>query len=192
MILLGLFARSPSSLRWLAFAGLALSAFALTWSLVRENAPLGLLGLDRFSAGVRLWLASAAAVGVLLAVAYRAYTGQSTLPNAFFSFALLSASIGCVEEIVYRGHVQGQLKGFGTLGAVLCASVLHSAYKASVFLLDPVSVDVSLLAVITFGGGVLLGTLREASGSLLPAVVAHACFNMVVYADTASAPWWVW
>jgi len=38
----------------------------------------------------------------------------------------------------------------------------------------------------------LIGLLRYYSKSILPAIVVHAVFDLFVYAENTTAPWWVW
>jgi membrane protease YdiL (CAAX protease family) len=44
----------------------------------------------------------------------------------------------------------------------------------------------------TFVGGVVLGLLRQISDSVVPPIVAHAVFDLLVYGALVRAPWWVW
>ncbi|QDV68801.1 CAAX amino terminal protease self- immunity [Rosistilla carotiformis] len=71
------------------------------------------------------------------------------------------------EEILFRGYIQTRLaKRLPAVAAVLIASVLFA-----VFHFDPVHV----IAVLPIG--LWLGFLRGASGSILPAMIAHAINN---------------
>ena len=77
---------------------------------------------------------------------------------------------------------------------MVLASLFHAAYKCALFApgLSPPSQGLRFLAVATVAGGIAFGALREAGGSALPPVVAHAAFDLVVYGDASQAPWWVW
>ncbi|MCK5693629.1 MAG: CPBP family intramembrane metalloprotease, partial [Bacteroidales bacterium] len=52
--------------------------------------------------------------------------------------------------------------------------------------------DFFYLIFWTFLGGLLIGTLRELSGSTIPPVIAHAVFDIILYGGLAIAPVWVW
>ena len=110
------------------------------------------------------------------------------------SFAAVAAAIGVTEELVYRGYVQGRLRALGPLAAAILAAVGHTAYKCALFALPPLAVEIDLpfLALGTLVVGVGFGALRERSRSVLPALAAHACFDVLVYGQGAQAPWWVW
>jgi len=86
------------------------------------------------------------------------------------------------------------LKRYGLAVATVAAAAAHAAYKSALFVLPPPGreVDVVFLAVVTFLGGIVFGGMRAVSGSVVPPLVAHACFDLVVYGNLASAPWWVW
>jgi membrane protease YdiL (CAAX protease family) len=70
----------------------------------------------------------------------------------------------------------------------------HTGYKVFLFLSHAVivNVDTGFLALFTFLAGVVFGTLKYISGSLIPAITAHALFDIIVYAEFVQAPWWVW
>ena len=54
------------------------------------------------------------------------------------------------------------------------------------------AIDLHAIMLWTFVGGIVLGILRTVSRSTLPPAVAHATFDLIVYASFAAAPWWVW
>lgn len=53
-------------------------------------------------------------------------------------------------------------------------------------------IDIGLLAFWTFVAGIIFGTIKHFSKSILPSFIAHALFDIWVYAEFVSAPWWVW
>jgi membrane protease YdiL (CAAX protease family) len=116
------------------------------------------------------------------------------LPTTLTLFAPVAALVGATEEVVYRGYMQGRLRALGPLPAVALAALGHTAYKCALFALPGrlVGIDFGILAACTFLGGLLFGALRERAGSVLPPLVAHACFDILVYGELAHAPWWVW
>jgi membrane protease YdiL (CAAX protease family) len=74
------------------------------------------------------------------------------------------------------------------------SSLLHTVYKCALFVL-PVStnqVNISLLFIWTFLGGLIFGWLKEYSRSAVPPAIAHAIFDIIAYAGYTHAPWWVW
>ena len=44
----------------------------------------------------------------------------------------------------------------------------------------------------TFGAFLLIGLLRYYAKSIVPAIIIHAIFDLLVYAENLQAPWWVW
>jgi membrane protease YdiL (CAAX protease family) len=133
-------------------------------------------------------------VGAAAALAYRNHGGWTVLPQGVAGFAFVAALIGGAEEIVYRGYVQGRLRPLGVLGAIVGAAALHTAYKTALFALPPagLATDPAFIATWTLIGGNLFGWLRQLSGNALAPLAAHIVFDLLVYGEFASAPWWVW
>jgi len=202
MVVFALFAHSRSVAFALSPAGLTLTAAALVRGVVRSRSPLILFGLAPVARKTALYAALGAALGLALGVWYRWHIGAPALPEAFRGFALVAALIGSAEEILYRGYVQGRVRRLGAVGAVACAALLHTAYKSALFALpgEAVMVDFPFIVTATLLGGVAFGVLRELSGgstsltagNVLAPLAAHAAFDLVVYAELAAAPWWVW
>ena len=140
------------------------------------------------------FLLSGLVIGAALGILYRWRYAGHLLPTTLTLFAPVAALVGATEELAYRGYVQGRLRVLGPLPAVALAALGHTAYKCALFALPgrSVQIDVGIFAACTFFGGLLFGALRERSGSVLPPVVAHACFDILVYGELSHAPWWVW
>ena len=194
MILFALFAHSLSAAFALSAAGLTLTAAALVQAVVRSRSPLILFGLAPVARKTALYVPVSALLGLALGLWYRRHIGAPALPEAFKGFALLAALIGSAEEVLYRGYVQGRVRRLGPVGAVACAAILHTAYKSALFALpgEVVTINFPFIVAATFVGGLAFGVLRELSGNVLAPLAAHAAFDLVVYADLAKAPWWVW
>jgi membrane protease YdiL (CAAX protease family) len=132
-------------------------------------------------------------LGVGLGVYYRYRQDRPLLPDAFTYMCFVSAAIGLGEEVVYRGFVQGGLRRYGVIVAVLGGAAAHTAYKCSLFVLPDVAVraDILWLGIGTFVTGVVFGVMRERWGSLLFPVVFHVAFDVTAYADLQTLPWWL-
>lgn len=173
------------------------SAVIVGRSMRRVPAPLILLGFG----GSTRWVLPLTLLGVGLAVgAGLAHRGQSgVLPagaSGMHPFVLLAALIGVTEELVYRGWMLGRLTALGWPLAIVVSALAHAAYKTALFVWPPGTVsltyDLGSILLWTLVGGLALGTLRAVSRSLLPALVAHAAFDIVVYSAFVAPPWWVW
>ncbi|MGB2795905.1 MAG: CPBP family intramembrane glutamic endopeptidase [Phycisphaerae bacterium] len=194
MVVFALFAHSLSATFAFSAAGLTLTAAALVRAVVRSRSPLILFGLAPVARKTALYAALGAALGLGLSVWYRWHIGAPPLPEAFRGFALVAALIGSAEEVLYRGYVQGRVRRLGPVGAVACAALLHTAYKSALFALPgaAATIDLEFIVAATFIGGLVFGALRQLSGNVLAPLAAHAAFDLVVYAELAAAPWWVW
>lgn len=194
LCIFALFAHSDLPLGALSICGLVVAALAMGYSLSREQEPLSVLGLSRPSR-LALTLAFACCVfGLALGILYRWYCEWPMLPQTLRWFAPVAALIGGIEEVVYRGYLQGRLRMLGVSAAVVLAALGHTAYKSALFVFATTSAntDFVFLAAWTFLGGALFGIFRQVSKSVIPPMAAHMCFDIVVYGDLASAPWWVW
>lgn len=196
MVVFALFAHRGMPYTVLSAAGLLAAAVVIGLSLRRAARPGALLG---FAGGSRVGLALA--VGIAIGVAAGLWQrSQASVPHeaaiGLPLFVVLACLIGIAEEVVYRGWMQGRLAALGWPAAVLAAAVAHAAYKTALFVWPPDAVtsvfDLGGIALWTVLGGLMLGGLRALSGSVLPAMAAHAVFDAVVYSAYAKPPWWVW
>jgi membrane protease YdiL (CAAX protease family) len=133
-------------------------------------------------------------LGILFAVMYRWHLDISLFPKSFHLFVIVAALIGSMEELVFRGFIQDYLKSKNGLFSILFSSISHTGYKCCLFLSPAVTTDINIgfLAFWTFIGGILFGTIKHFSKSLLPSLIAHALFDILVYAEYVNSPWWVW
>jgi membrane protease YdiL (CAAX protease family) len=118
----------------------------------------------------------------------------SLVPPTLTAFAIIAAAIGASEELVYRGFVWSRLEAFGALGAVGGSVVAHTAYKCALFAGLLISHQINPVTFIfwTICGSLICAILRLASRHVLPSIIAHLVFDVIVYGDCLHAPWWVW
>jgi membrane protease YdiL (CAAX protease family) len=133
-------------------------------------------------------------IGTMLAMLYRQHLGISLLPGSIHSFVIFAALIGVIEEIVFRGFLQAQVKSINGPFSVLFSTISHTGYKCCLFLAPAAAagIDIPNLAFWTFLVGLLFGTIKHLSKSLLPSLLAHSLFDILVYSEFVKAPWWVW
>jgi membrane protease YdiL (CAAX protease family) len=178
-----------------AVSGFLLTAFGMARCILIQpgSVPL-LMGFARISAKTVIFVLAGALLGIIAGADYRHYQAVSVFPTQIFVFSLVACSIGATEELVYRGFIQGALHPSGATGAVILTSLLHTLYKCSLFMQPqlPDRVDLQFLATATFMGGLVAGGLRALSGSVLAPIMAHLFYDLIVYGDYPSAPWWVW
>ena len=129
--------------------------------------------------------------GVLLAVFYRWHLETGLFPKSFESFVLVAALIGCLEELVFRGFIQDFVKRINAPFSIVFSTISHTGYKCCLFLSPMIAtdIDIGFLALWTFIAGILFGTFKHYSKSILPSLIAHAIFDILVYAEFVSAPW---
>jgi uncharacterized protein len=102
----------------------------------------------------------------------RLYASFRALPPGIASLALLPVITG--EELVWRGAVQTELvRRVGRWSGVALAALAYALAHAP--LGSPLLVAVALLC------GLVWGTLRAVSGSLVPGLLAHAVWDIVVF-----------
>ncbi len=175
----------PFTLGSVAIAGVAAAAAALPFAGGGRRAALGLVP------ATGRWLAIGAAAGLAGMLVnrgviwlYVTVTGDTSNPQAGLAAVatdgaigafLLLVALGAVlvpigEELLFRGLLQGWLRRFGTAVAVVVAAAVFGVAHGF---------NVVLPAAIVLG--VLLGIVRERSGSIWPAVVGHAVNNGVLF-----------
>ena len=177
-------ASAPALGIWLAIGGAAIGLGAAVFVLDRGAARRSL------RPSTRLALAGAGAGFVMAAATYllypvlarlspviaadtaRLYASFRTVPRPIASAALLPVILG--EELVWRGVVQTELaRRCGPWRGVVLAALAYALAHAP--LGSPLLVLVALLCGMVWGG------LRAASGSLVPSLLAHLLWDVVVF-----------
>lgn len=133
-------------------------------------------------------------MGILIGVFYRDHLTVPIFPETLTPFAVVAALIGATEELIFRGYLQGIIEKFKVGLAIFVSSAAHMFYKALLFI-SPFAlqqIDVGFLVIWTFGIGLFFGWLTKVSKSVIPALIAHAIFDVWVYGQLDAAPWWVW
>ena len=180
--------------RLLAFAALLMSAFVISIN-IRSFTDLKKITGEYVSFKITLLLLiTGIAMGIMLVVSYRWHLGISLFPVSIHFFVITAALIGCVEELVFRGFLQEYTRSINGPFSILFSTLSHTGYKCCLFLSPAATADINVgfLFIWTFLAGILSGTVRHLSKSLLPSVSAHALFDILVYAEFVTAPWWVW
>jgi membrane protease YdiL (CAAX protease family) len=132
--------------------------------------------------------------GVLIASLYRWSLGISIFPATIHYFVIVAALIGSLEELVFRGFIQDYVKSINAPFSILFSTISHTGYKCCLFIapLAAADIDIGYLALCTFITGIIFGTIKHFSNSIIPTLIAHALFDILVYAEYVNAPWWVW
>ena len=192
-ILFPLFIHRPFPWPVVSVAGLALPAWILAGG-IKSGRELSEIIRFKIPEKPITSLFAGLAAGAALAVYYRYYLGNTLLPGSLTRFALLAALIGGSEEFIFRGIVQGYFSKISLSFAVVFAAFAHSAYKTFLFTTQPEASGSGLfwLFAITFGVGLLAGRLKEFSKSIVPPILGHVVFDILVYGQSRTAPWWVW
>ena len=162
--------------------------------MLLSGSPGDVLGLARFDSKVLACSLAGLLVGVIVAVSYRIWQKLAVLPGALTIIALVSPLIGMTEEFIFRGYLQGRARHYGPVVAVVIAAAGHTLYKYLVLrsLGGGIIIDFPRLVLFTFLFGLVVGTFRQVSKSIVPALAAHAVFDILVYGDFNEMPIWVW
>jgi len=132
-------------------------------------------------------------LGIAIALYFRYSSQMNLLPQSSNWFLVAGIAIAVTEECLFRGIIQSAAEKIHYNTAPLTAALLHSAYKVTIFLpLGNSNPTISSLFVGSFIAFVGLGYLKQLAGSIVPAIVAHVVFDVLVYAEYTHAPWWVW
>jgi len=180
--------------RLLSFTALLISAFIISRNL-RSLSDLKKITGESISIKITLlFLVFGIVSGMMLAVIYRRHLDLSLFPRSVHLFVITAAFIGCTEELVFRGFIQEYVKKINGPFSIIFSTLSHTGYKCCLFLSPVITTDINIgfLTLWTFLAGILFGTIRHQSRSLLPSLSAHALFDILVYAEYVNAPWWVW
>jgi membrane protease YdiL (CAAX protease family) len=190
LIVFSYFIRFDFPLKLVSLCALVSAAFLLSRQL--QNLP----DLWKITGKSGFFLFSLVGIvcGILLAMLYRWHLGISLIPASVHSFVIVASLTGAVEELVFRGFLQEQVRNINGTFSVLFSTISHTGYKCCLFLapVNAAFIDIPNLALWTFLFGLLFGTIRHLSKSIIPSLLAHTLFDILVYAEFVKAPWWVW
>ncbi|MFV8376882.1 CPBP family intramembrane glutamic endopeptidase [Flavobacterium sp. GSP11] len=184
----------PFPFKAVAFIPLVMVAFIISRDIDSLPVTFRLLFRNLFSLKMLIQIVIGLELGIIAAIYYRENLGIPILPSVIRPFVLVAVSVAAIEELVFRGFIQGQISELNTDFAVVFAAFAHASYKACLFL-SPVAVhqqNIVSFFIWSFAAYILLGFLKHYSKSIVPVIITHAIFDLIVYAEVLQAPWWVW
>jgi membrane protease YdiL (CAAX protease family) len=194
MCIFGMFIHTESMWRIIAFTGLAITAGVIGSSVRDVRSLLGVLGIEGINRKVIFYSMAGIVLGMMLGLFHNFVRADSLLPPRLTRFALIAPLIGITEELVFRGFVQSKTASFGALASILIAASGHTLYKYLVIITVPVDLNTHIpsLVMLTFLVGLVFGTMRAGSRSIVPPALAHGLFDILVYGGASFAPVWIW
>jgi membrane protease YdiL (CAAX protease family) len=194
LMLFSFFIHYKFPVRLLSFAALLLSALIISRNLRSGSDLKRITGQNHSNKKTFQYVVFGIGAGIVLAVFYRWHLDLTLFPRSFHLFVIAAALIGCMEELVFRGFIQDFVERINGPFSILFSTLSHTGYKCCLFLSPAIAgnVDIGFLALWTFGAGIVFGSVRYFTKSLLPSLTAHAVFDILVYAAFTQAPWWVW
>jgi membrane protease YdiL (CAAX protease family) len=194
IFLFAFFIQRDSALQYFAYAGILLAAWMMSRTIRDLSTALQVFGISLSGRRILFYSLAGLVLGSLLALLSNYLREEHLFPPVITWFAALAPLIGIAEELVFRGYVQSRLAVTGSLFSIVLASAGHTCYKYLVIKTVPgdLPVNYASLVLLTFVVGVVFGILRDRSKSILPAAMAHAVFDIIIYGGQAAAPVWVW
>lgn len=189
------FIHAPFSLNIIAYTSLAVVAFIISRQLLPFSILFKTFYHNLFYRKMIVFNILGLEMGIAAALYYRQSYGMFIFPSSIGSFAIIAVGIAVVEELVFRGFIQGILQKVHIAFSVVFASLSHAIYKAAIFLAPFIPQRIENVASLFFMSLFLflvLGLLKHYSKSIIPCIIAHVVFDIIVYAEMANAPWWVW
>jgi membrane protease YdiL (CAAX protease family) len=180
-------------LRLIAFSALMLPAYVIGKNLRSFSDLSEILGEFRPLKNIFIYLIIGLLSGILIAVFYRWYLGINFFPVIIHGFVFIAALIGAIEEVVFRGFIQEYVRKINAPISILFSTISHTGYKCCLFLSPAITaeIDIGFLALWTFIAGIIFGSIRHVTKSVYPTLIAHAVFDILVYAEFIKSPWWV-
>lgn len=193
LLVFALFIHHPWPAKIFALSGLLGTAILVAFTL-RQTSPMDVLGLGKPGLSVYLYCLAALILGLVLGMVTRSHFRLTLLPATLTLVALIAPLTGAMEELLFRGYIQGLLNPQNRFVALIYAALAHTAYKVLVIysLGRPLEFDFLFLAQWTLAGGLAFGGLRLLSRSIYPPLIAHAVFDILVYGGSLTVPFWVW
>jgi membrane protease YdiL (CAAX protease family) len=194
MLVFAFFAPFTFPLKLISIGTLIVPAYIIAKSIDSDSELLKITGKRTTLPAIILYSAASVAFGLILGVLYRWKLDESLFPERFRWFALAAAAIGVTEELLFRGFIQEAVKYKGAVFSIAFSTLAHTSYKTLLFM-SPANthhINIWFLASWTMLAGLIMGTVRHTSGSIIPSLSAHAVFDIIVYGGLLSSPWWVW
>jgi len=193
IIIFTFFAQQKGLIFLLSFTGLILSALIVashekSWQALRE--AFGLIPIRKENV---YFIPLSILLAVFFSLLYRYFLKLDIFPTQFISFVIPAAMIGATEELIFRGYIQFRSREFGVIISILIAAITHTVYKYVLFSsLSAIEVvNLGFLIFWTMVVGLILGIMKELSGSCWVPIIFHVVFDILVYGDGAIETWWV-
>jgi membrane protease YdiL (CAAX protease family) len=193
ILIFALFIHDPWPRRIIALGGLLISASIMGFTL-RQDSLQHVFGIGKPNLKISLFTLAGLLLGGALGIFTRQHFKLSLLPSALTLIAFIAPLTGAMEELVFRGYIQGKLNPVNRIFALVYAAIAHTAYKLLVIysLGRPHEFDFLFLAQWTLLGGLAFGGLRLLSKSIYPPLLAHLVFDILLYGGLLLVPFWVW
>lgn len=193
LLVFALFIHHPWPAKILALSALLGTAILVAFTL-RQTSLRDVLGLGKPDRRVYVYSLAAMILGLFLGVITRTHFKLTLLPATLTLVALIAPLTGAMEEMLFRGYLQGMLNPHNRFVALIYAALAHTVYKVLVIysLGRPLEFDFLFLAQWTLLGGLAFGGLRLFSRSIFPPLISHAVFDILVYGGSTTVPFWVW
>jgi len=132
-------------------------------------------------------------LGIAVALYFRYSSQMNLLPQSSGWFLVTGIAIAVTEECLFRGIVQSTAEKIHYNTAPVIAAFIHATYKVTIFIpLGNNNPNINSLFLGSFIAFTGLAYLKQSAGSIVPAIIAHVVFDVMVYAEYTHAPWWVW
>ncbi len=100
-------------------------------------------------------------------------------PLTFFLFSIFLYPI--VEEVVFRGGLQGYLRRYLTLKITFCQFSFANILTSCVFSLFHLINQDPFWALLTFFPSLIFGYFRDRHHRVLPCIILHSVYNLVFF-----------
>ena len=177
-----------------AISGLLLASLSISVYAGGFAALIRITGLSEYKKKLIPFIFAGLLLGTCLGMLYNLLHHEPLIPLPLTLSAIIAPVVGIVEELVFRGFIQGAVSKTSSWLGIFFASGSHTIYKVLVLWTFPLELEINLfnLAMLTFSAGLLFGWLRKASDNIIPPALAHGSFDIAIYGGLLSLPVWVW
>lgn len=181
-------------LKIVSLTGLFLAAYIISRQIHTISDINKTFGIALLNGKQLVYILTGLILGFLYALYYRNISNMSLFPGSLKQFAIFAVLIGFFEELFFRGFIQGHTKKINITLSIIIGTLAHTAYKTCLFVSPAIDSEINIFFLIrlTLIGGLFFSLLKQFSGSVIPAALGHALFDILVYGELTEAPWWVW
>lgn len=194
LVLFALLVEYPFPAKVAAFLPLTFCAIIIGSQINIDRTIIKSFWQNAFGLSHIVYCIIAVLAGIIGGLYYREDYHMPLIPSTITGFVFVAVPIAITEELIFRGFIQSRLSSINIIIAIIFAAFAHTCYKTALFLSPGAiqQINISSFFIWTFIASSVVSILKQTSKSVVPPIITHAVFDIIVYAEITHTPWWIW